>query len=462
VAVLLLSACSVEAPAQTYTIKLKSGPDAGKTVTIRDTEKGTGSTRFLNADGKLLFEEKAKSRETVYALTVLKRKKDAVDPDRYKRVYEKATETQADKTRTFSYQGRTVVFERKGSEYRVGVVGKPPLDDKDLDKFIEKANDDTPSSAAVDRAIVPTRAVAVGDRWKIDPKMLGGLPKDARLDLKASSAEGKLVKVYPKGKSQFGVIEVNFKQAVQGFGQEMKFDPPATVQTKLTIDTAIDGSSTARTEVITGKLKGKGVLLRGGMKITVELDEQMAGRTVTSEEKDDAKALEVPVVRLVGPGGDWTEFTSKEGRFSASFPGKPKESTKKGKGKITTTWEVTRDRDNIGYTIICTEDLDHDPKTDPKAILKAVANNLSKSTKKKKDITLNGFDGIEFKLEVDQDGVKLTMTLRVYVVKDRLYQVMVTSAPGAKEKVQVAKFLDSFKLHDKKEAKKDDKKDDRE
>jgi hypothetical protein len=245
------------------------------------------------------------------------------------------------------------------------------------------------------------------------------------------------------------------KVAIKGFGQEIKFDPPASAELKMTIDTAIDGSSTARTEVGTAKVKGKGVLAQGGMKITVEIDQEMTGRNVCSEEKDDRRAREVPVVRLVGPGGDWTEFTSKEGRFSTTFPGKPKESSKKGKGEITTDWEVTREQGKILYQVSCRQDLDHDPKTDPKAILKAIAENWSKSTKKKKDITLNGFDGLELVFEMDQNGVKLNFNYRVYVVKDRLYHVMVVSAPGAKEKVQVAKFLDSFKLHDKKEAKKD-------
>jgi len=51
------------------------------------------------------------------------------------RAFEKATETKGGKTRTFSNQGRTVVFELKKDKYWVGVVGKPDLDQEDLEKF---------------------------------------------------------------------------------------------------------------------------------------------------------------------------------------------------------------------------------------------------------------------------------------------------------------------------------------
>src|SRR5438093_10529147 len=97
--VVLFSACAAEAPAQTYTIKLKTYPDAGMSVTIRDTDKESGSTKSFSADGKLLKEVKPKSKETVYTLTILERQKSDARAGKYKRVYEKATEAEEGKSR---------------------------------------------------------------------------------------------------------------------------------------------------------------------------------------------------------------------------------------------------------------------------------------------------------------------------------------------------------------------------
>src|SRR5436190_7042926 len=81
------------APAQTYTVKLKTHPDPGQTVTIRKTETETGSIKYFDADGKLLNEIKPTSKELVYTLTVLEHKPGETSPSKYRRAYEKATET---------------------------------------------------------------------------------------------------------------------------------------------------------------------------------------------------------------------------------------------------------------------------------------------------------------------------------------------------------------------------------
>jgi hypothetical protein len=434
------------AETQTYTVKLKTHADVGMTVTIQNSRKESGSTRLFAADGKLLSELQPESREVVYALTILKRKTSEAPPEQFKRVYQKATETIGGKTRTFSFQGRTVVFERKDGTYQVGVAGTFPLDEKDLARFLEKANENTPSAAQQDRALTPPRAVAVGEPWRIDPRMLGDLPRDAELDLKASHAEARLVKVYARGTSRFGVIEINYKLAVKALGQDIKFDPPAIQESKRTIDTAIDGSSTARKESTTGKIKGKGILQQGGMKITMEVDLAMSSRQVRSQEKDDAGAREVPAVRLVGPGGDWAEFTSTEGRFSATFPGKPTVTSKKGKDDVTTTCQVIREGGSITYSVNYT-DFARPNLLDPKALLRSVADSFPRGTRQK-EVKLDGVDGVELVQTIEPRGGNpaVTLTFRVYFVQGRLYQVMVASAAGVKEKVQVSRFLDSFKL----------------
>jgi hypothetical protein len=448
VSAVVLATCTTAAEAQTYVIKLKTYPEAGMTVTIRDTQKETGSTKFFDSAGKMTDEIKPKDREMVYTLTILEREKSEGPASKYACFYDKATETQAGKTRIFSYEGRSVVFERKDGKYRVGVVGKPPLDRKDLDYLIQKANESTSTTADQDKAITPAKAVAVGDTWTIDPKALSALFKEGDFDFKASQAEAKLVKVYTKGPSQFGVIDVNLKLAVKGIGPAIKFEPPATLVVKVSIDAAIDGSSTARTETHTGKFQGKSLVQQGEKKLTMEMDVGGSGRIERSEEKHDAKALKVPVVDLTGPG-DWALFTSKEGRFSANFPGNPDKTQKDNQDNVTTTFTVNQEKGAIAYMVVYTDYAKDISKADPKTVLQAVVDQFAKDTKAKKDIKLNGYPGIELSLMMDQAGTKLAMTLRVYIVEGRLYQVLVVSELGLKDKAQAEKFLDSFRLHEK-------------
>jgi hypothetical protein len=453
--VILLLICLADAPAQTYTIKLKTYPEAGTTVTIRDTYKETGSTKFTDPDGKLLNEVKPKSREEVYTQTTLQRTKSDAAAEKFKRAYEKAVGTEDGKTFKRSYQGRTVVYERRQGKYWIGVVGKPPLEKKDLDHLFEELSGSGPSSAEGDKAITPDKPVAVGDRWPVNPKILGSIFKGSVLDAEATQGEASLIKVYTKGKSQFGVIEVNVKFTMKGFGPALRLDPPIILEAKATIDTAIDGSSVVRTETFTARVKGKSILVQEGLKKgTLEMDSSVSGRTEHSEEKDDPKELTVPAVEFIKPSGIWSEFTSKEGRFSASFPGEPQvKSTKDDQGNVTTQHMVTREQGMIAYSVAYTVYANANPKADPKTVLQAVANGLAKDTKEKKDIKLNGHLGLELLRELEQDGVKMIVNQRIYYLDGRLYQAIVASAVIAKDKAEVSKFLDSLKLHDKKDEK---------
>src|SRR5437870_13555961 len=121
------------------------------------------------------------------------------------------------------------------------------------------------------------------------------------------------------------------------------------------------------------------------------MDSSVSGRTEHSEEKDDPKELTVPAVEFIKPSGIWAEFTSKEGRFSASFPGEPQvKNTKDDQGNVTIQHMVTQEQGMIAYSVAYTVYANTNPKADPKTVLQGVANGLAKDTKAKKDIKLNG------------------------------------------------------------------------
>jgi hypothetical protein len=78
-------------------------------------------------------------------------------------------------------------------------------------------------------------------------------------------------------------------------------------------------------------------------------------------------------------------------------------------------------------------------------VLEAAANALANEGKviSRTGIKLGAHKGVEIVLQIDQNT---TMIDRLYVAKDCLYQTYVCWDKAKANKVQAAKFLDSFKL----------------
>jgi hypothetical protein len=280
VAVLVLTA-SVRAE-DTYTIKLKQQPDVGKAVTIKDTETNSQSNKITDGDGKVIDDGKKHTIkiEEVYTETILE-KGDKV-PNKFKRTYEKAARTLDDKTDAFSYEGRTIVFERKDGKYVATAEGDKPVSEADLTSLTQKANSDTGTQYEL---FQPSKPVKVGDTWKITGKQITQAVGGNDLDAEKSSGEGKLTKVYEKDGHKFGNLVVTVKLAPGKAPKDVTFETPPVVELKLTLDAAIDGSSTASAVSMTGSSKGKYTLERGGKKLTIDTSAEMSGKTEQSAEK---------------------------------------------------------------------------------------------------------------------------------------------------------------------------------
>lgn len=266
-----------------YTIKIKQGPDVGKAVTVTDTDSKTSSTKVTDADGKVLKDGAKQTEKTdeVYTETVLARKdKDAT---KYKRTYKTATRTRDGKAEARSYQGRTVLFEKKDGKFTVTVEGDKPLSKEDLADLTHKADE---ADSARDEVFLPTKPLKVGGIWKVEGKdIVKAFGKGGdKFDADHTGAEGKLVKVYKKDGHQFGVMEVRMKLAPAP-DPKVKYEKPPVVEMKLTLDAAIDGSTPAGTATMTGGMVAKVTVEQGGKNFTVDSTLDLSSKKEQSGEK---------------------------------------------------------------------------------------------------------------------------------------------------------------------------------
>jgi hypothetical protein len=265
------------AQAQTYTIKLKSHPDEGKSVVQTSTDRLVNSDKLIAADGKVLNEQKGTQvKETVFTETVLE--KGDKGPKKFKLKYTKTT------GKATALEGRTVVFEWKDGRYEASVEGKPNLPEKDLADVARKCSQ--VFEYDLSKLLLPDKPVKVGDTWSFGTaSTLGGFvgQKDG-VDKDETSGKAKLLRVYKNGDSQFGVIELDIRLVYKTF-PELTLEKSLTLHIKGTLDTAIDGSSTAGKLNLTSTMRGKGTVERGGMKFTVELSNDRSLKEERSEEK---------------------------------------------------------------------------------------------------------------------------------------------------------------------------------
>jgi hypothetical protein len=281
---LLVAAPLAAAPApDTYAVKVKRDPDPGKGTLVKSTEKHSGTLKILDGDGKAVQEVKvSEEKEEVYTKTVLERGDKKAR--KYKKTFEKAVRTADGKAMPLAYQGRTVVYELKDGKYQVSVEGTPELEKHVLDELTKAENSGSPDVYDV---LLPKKPVGVGDKWSLAGKDVAKSFAEENvmtLDPDQTKGDAKLTKAYQKDGHQFGVIEVTLKLAITS-NNGVTFDPPGTMDMKMTVDAAIDGSTPAGTVTMSGKIEGKGVLKQAGLTTAVDFHIDASARKEQSAEK---------------------------------------------------------------------------------------------------------------------------------------------------------------------------------
>jgi hypothetical protein len=267
-ALVLLAVALVRAQTETYTIKLKAYLDKGQAVKVVEKDSGTIRITVTDPDGKVLRDDKElESNDAVYTDKVV----EAGDrlPKKVTRVYGKSTETKGGKTADKSYSGRTIHFELTDGKFKASAEGKPAVEEKEMQKQAKSLTNEAVKVAA----LVPAKAVKVGERWAISGKDVGRIMGDNKVVEGKSKGEGKLVKVFQKDGKRFGVLEIRLEPFL-----EEKDGATTEGDISVTLETPIDGSGPVARETGKGKIvykhlgkdKKGGVVVNGEFSSTVE------------------------------------------------------------------------------------------------------------------------------------------------------------------------------------------------
>jgi hypothetical protein len=148
----------------------------------------------------------------------------------------------------------------------------------------------------------------------------------------------------------------------------------------------------------------------------------------------------------------WRVFTSKEGSFSVKLPGAPEE-RKQRVTTATTTLDVylflVEAKEEGAAYVVSYSDLPADevkPGAENKRLDLARDGAVEKARGKlrsEKKIELDGFPGRELVIETPKDVV---IRMRLYAVKQRLYQAMAMGPGGFAQSKDATLFLDSLRL----------------
>jgi hypothetical protein len=162
--------------------------------------------------------------------------------------------------------------------------------------------------------------------------------------------------------------------------------------------------------------------------------------------------LLLPVAAQPAGKVDWKPFSPKDGAFTTLFPAPPEEHTKPintPQGMLDLVYYEAEmpGRDGkllVGFTEFAASSIkagSEDKRLDH-ARDGAVASTKGKLLREK-SLLLDNYPGRELEIEIEG---KARVVLRLYAVKNRLYQVVVAGSPEFVASPDALKFLTSFKI----------------
>jgi len=144
------------------------------------------------------------------------------------------------------------------------------------------------------------------------------------------------------------------------------------------------------------------------------------------------------------------KFTSEEGNFKIAFPGEPTVTSDAVPTEIGDIqmkmfmYEKSRDEAYmVAYSDYPQEAVDAgDKKEMLQGSKEGVVENIAATIEEEKEIEINGNPGIYFKAK----GPEFSTAYKLYLVKNRLYQIGILKAASYPSDAEIKGFLDSFEL----------------
>jgi hypothetical protein len=233
-----------------YPIKIKRLAK-GESELVDKTEMSTQTIKIEDNNQNLLKEQKEKKgRTSVYRQTILERVGDK-KATKLTRKYEKATVTADGETTKLPYEGKTVLIEKKGDRYEFRIEGDEELTGEAAKELNEEFNKKGElDDKALEKLLLPGKAVKVGEEWKIDVAAVSkAFQEEGSLEVvpEKTKGTGKLLRVYNKGQRQFGVIrlhlDLTLKSVTHDGNKVILQADKSKMEMEFTVDACIDGSS---------------------------------------------------------------------------------------------------------------------------------------------------------------------------------------------------------------------------
>lgn len=166
-------------------------------------------------------------------------------------------------------------------------------------------------------------------------------------------------------------------------------------------------------------------------------------------------SLAVPLLLGAAQGdvpAKWKVVPSKEGRFRVAMPNTPtqtKKTVKTATGELTVTILAAEGRNDSLFVVSYSDIPEADLKQGSLAKRLAQArdgavSNVGGKLREEKTIALDGHPGRQ--IVIEKDG-SVIAKMRIFLVKRRLYQVMVLGSASVFSSKEVEMFLDSFRLN---------------
>lgn len=153
-----------------------------------------------------------------------------------------------------------------------------------------------------------------------------------------------------------------------------------------------------------------------------------------------------------GESKEWQRFESEEGQFSILFPGKPEQNTSLTptlEGDIETKSFIA-EQGGVDYSVFFEDYPLYIIESDPAALLdeaiRTYVDSINARARMKKEITLDGYPGREFRFETLEEGMIVIIRARYYLVENRVYVLAALSSAPDSYSPEIDMFMDSFEL----------------